>query len=129
MLNRIAQFMRGRYGVDKLGRMTSLIALILMFVSMFIWNPLIKLPFTLIAYIFFAITIFRILSRNTVMRLRENRIYMNIVSKIKAYFKRDRKFYRYLKCPKCQNALKVPKNKGKISITCPHCRYEFIKKT
>ncbi len=129
MLEKLRRFMYGRYGVDKLGRMTSLVALGLIVISWFIWHPFIKLPFVLVAYLFLGISIFRMLSRNTVLRLRENRIYMNISSKIKAFFKRDRKYYKYFACPKCKKTLKVPKHKGKISITCPHCRYEFIKKT
>ena len=36
---------------------------------------------------------------------------------------------RYFRCPNCSSTLRVPKGKGKICITCPVCRKEFIKKT
>ena len=32
-------------------------------------------------------------------------------------------------CPTCKQKLRVPRGKGKISITCPKCATSFIKKT
>lgn len=32
-----------------------------------------------------------------------------------------RKTSRFLKCPTCGQILSVPKNKGRIRVTCPHC--------
>ena len=37
--------------------------------------------------------------------------------------------HRYYKCPKCRQSVRVPRGKGKISITCPRCREKFIRKT
>ena len=36
---------------------------------------------------------------------------------------------RYYKCPKCKQLVRVPRGKGKISITCPRCKEKFVKKT
>ncbi|MFQ9801953.1 MAG: hypothetical protein ACLR23_27045 [Clostridia bacterium] len=44
-----------------------------------------------------------------------------MVSQAKNRF-RDRKTHRYFKCPSCKQSLRVPKGKGKISITCPKCK-------
>ncbi len=125
MLYRLRQFMQGRYGFDRLGRMLAILSALLMLLT----NIITSWILTVIAYAIFGFCIFRILSKNVVLRLRENRIYMEFLNGIKAFFKRDRKYYRYMRCPKCRKVLKVPKHKGKISITCPHCRYDFIKKT
>ena len=37
--------------------------------------------------------------------------------------------HRYFNCPRCRQVVRVPKGKGKISITCPKCREKFIKQT
>ena len=34
--------------------------------------------------------------------------------------------YNYYTCPKCRCALRVPKGKGKIQITCPKCGEKFL---
>ncbi|MBS7298924.1 MAG: hypothetical protein KIG65_07580 [Eubacteriales bacterium] len=124
MLNRFQRFMIGRYGFDKLGQALAIASAVLMILSGFLGSVCVALSYTLLI-----LCIFRILSKNTVYRMNENRKYMELSNKVKAYLKRDRKYYRYFKCPNCRKITKVPKHKGKIAITCPHCRYEFVKKT
>ena len=41
----------------------------------------------------------------------------------------QKKIYRFYKCPQCRQRVRVPKGKGRICITCPKCRAEFIKKS
>ena len=125
MLNSLKRFMAGRYGMDLFGKHLAVAGFVLMLLSNFFIGSILR-PFS---YLLLIYCICRILSRKHVMRLNENRKYFEFLSKVKAYIKRDRKYYRYLKCPKCRKVTKVPKHKGKIAITCPHCRYEFIKKT
>ena len=57
------------------------------------------------------------------MRSKENRKFLQIVGRLK-----DRQ-NRYFDCPKCHQLVRVPRGKGKISITCPRCREKFIRKT
>jgi len=37
--------------------------------------------------------------------------------------------HRYFDCPKCRQMVRVPRGKGKISITCPKCREKFVRKS
>ena len=78
---------------------------------------------------------FRMFSRNISRRSAENQKYMKIhykfmskFNKIRARIK-DSKTHRIFKCPSCGQKIRVPKGKGRISIKCPKCRIEFIKKT
>ena len=66
---------------------------------------------------------FRCFSRNTYQRYRENRKYLMLLDRIK-----DRE-HRYFECPKCRQPVRVPRGKGKISITCPKCKEKFVKNT
>lgn len=37
--------------------------------------------------------------------------------------------YKIINCPNCSKKIRVPKNKGKIKITCHNCNKKFITKT
>lgn len=39
------------------------------------------------------------------------------------------KNHKIFQCGKCGQMIRVPKGKGKIAITCPSCKQEFIKRT
>ena len=41
----------------------------------------------------------------------------------------QRKMYAFFRCPDCDQRVRVPRGRGKIAITCPKCRREFIKRT
>ena len=69
------------------------------------------------------VVLWRMLSRNVRRRARENRRYLTTLERL-----RDRE-HCYFVCPKCHQDVRVPKDQGKIAITCPQCRERFIKKT
>lgn len=117
------QFMQGRYGTDKLNMLILGIGLALSLVNLFVREPITNLILTLISYGFMGWAIFRCLSRNTYKRYRENSKYLMFLQKCK-----DRD-HKYFNCPRCHQQVRVPKGKGKISISCPKCKEKFIKKT
>ncbi|WP_262360849.1 hypothetical protein [Gorillibacterium timonense] len=41
----------------------------------------------------------------------------------------ERKTHRYYRCPSCNQTLRVPKGKGKLSITCSRCQTSFVRKS
>ena len=42
---------------------------------------------------------------------------------------RQRKDYRFFRCPSCRTWLRVPRGKGKLNITCRHCGERFTRST
>lgn len=112
--------MAGRYGgADKLNMVILAFGVVLSLVGALVRVPLL----TLLAYLPMVWVLFRCLSRNTYKRYEENRKFLQFFDRLKD---RDHRYYR---CPKCRQLVRVPKGKGKISITCPKCRERFVKKT
>lgn len=119
----LRRFMEGRYGNDKLNNAILGSALVMVILALFIRNPLINLILHGVSYALMFWSIFRTLSRNTYKRYQENRKFLQFFDRLK-----DRQ-HRYFDCPKCRQTVRVPRGKGKISITCPRCREKFVKKT
>ena len=118
----LRRFMQGRYGSDKMNTAILVAGLVACFLAM-LMPPLLHLIFTLVSYGLMGWAIFRMLSRNTYKRYRENRRYLLFLERFK-----DRE-HKYFDCPRCRQPVRVPRGKGKISITCPKCKEKFIKKT
>ena len=119
----LQRFMEGRYGVDKLNMAILCAGLACSLLASFMPGVLLKLIFTVASYVFMFVAIFRTLSRNIYKRYEENRKFLLFFQKLKD------KDHRYYNCPRCHQQVRVPKGKGKISITCPKCREKFIKTT
>lgn len=131
MLDQLRRWMYGRHGGDELS-----FALIgLYFVLTFIGTIFSSGVIYFIAYIPGFYAIFRILSKNRTKRIAENGIFLQYFNPVKRKFQKktkqwkDRKTYKYYKCKSCGQTIRVPKGKGKIQITCPKCKFQFIKKT
>lgn len=133
MLQRLKQsmqrFMYGRYGSDQLNIALLLTALVLSLLSsvlsLFFRDSalVIHSVLTLLIYALLGVFIFRALSRNTYRRQRENQRFK--------YFKlrlTDRN-NRYFRCPECHQTMRVPRDRGKVSIRCPKCGEKFTRKT
>lgn len=116
------RFMTGRYGMDRLNTIILWASVILVLIAIFLPGML-KLVFTGISYLLLGFAIFRLLSRNTYKRYRENRRFLMLIDQVK-----DRE-HKYYSCPRCRQPVRVPRGKGKIAITCPKCKEKFIKKT
>lgn len=116
-------FMVGRYGTDRLNMVILCAGLAASMISAFSGGTPFGVVCWLLSYGLMFWAIFRCLSRNTYKRYQENRQFLMFFDKLK-----DRK-HRYYTCPKCRQTVRVPRGKGKISITCPRCSEKFIRKT
>jgi len=129
--NFLHKFMAGRYGPDHLNVAMIVVSLVLSILSRLIVIPLISY----ISYAILALAVFRMLSRNITRRRSENDKFIRYWWPIKTRMSRavanvrHGKTHRFIKCPSCNNTLRVPKGKGKLQITCPKCGERFIKKT
>ena len=116
-------FMTGRYGTDRLNVVILCAGLVASLLSVMIPVRPFNLIFWALSYGLMIWAIWRSLSRNTYGRYQENRRFLQVYERLK-----DRQ-NRYFDCPKCHQTVRVPRGKGKISITCPRCREKFVKKT
>lgn len=119
----LRHFMDGRYGTDKLNMLILTLGVIFCLIPLIVSSTLTTLIFTPLSYICMFWAVFRSLSRNTYKRYQENRKFLLFLDKIK-----DRD-HKYFDCPRCRQPVRVPRGKGKISITCPKCREKFIRKS
>ncbi|WP_310601968.1 hypothetical protein [Anaerosporobacter sp.] len=129
-MNWLRKVMNGRYGVDQLSIALLVISVILTIVGIF---PKVHV-FSTLAIIPMILCYLRIFSRNIRKRYEENQKFLNFWNPIRNTFKKKAerskdKAHRLYKCPKCGKTVRVPKGKGKICITCPICKEEFIRKS
>ena len=119
--------MQGRYGMDQLGRFLLFAALALIILSFFFGGMIldtIALALLVWGYI-------RMFSRNHAKRWEENEKFLSLKDRILGRGGRSRKdsTHCYFQCPACGQKVRVPRGKGKISIHCPRCHTEFIRRT
>ena len=119
MKERLQRFMIGRYGNDQLNQFIFILAIISMVLEIFTRQSL----FYTLTLILLIIGYARTLSRNINKRYEENMRFLE-----KNYAAQRKDFHIYT-CPTCKQKIRIPKGKGKISITCPKCKASFIKKS
>ena len=131
MKERMQRFMAGRYGNDQLNQFIFIVAIISMVLEIITRQSLfytLTLVLLILAYV-------RVLSRNINKRYEENMKFLQkkdaILNKFRRqkYYAAQRRNFHIYTCPQCKQKIRIPKGKGKISITCPKCRTSFIKKS
>ena len=127
----VARFMQGRHGPDNLGMFTLIAGLVCSLLASFTGISLLSL----IGFGLYVWTLFRMLSRNHEKRLAENRKYIELTSnwklKSRQFTKRlkNRRDYKYFKCPNCKVLLRLKRGCGEKDITCVRCGYQFKQKS
>lgn len=124
------RLMMGRYGVDQLTWVLLALSLLLSLCgSIFRSNVL-----GILCWAVLVVCYLRIFSRNIYARQQENQKLLQFWWKLKngrskRPSREQRKNFKVFSCPTCKQKLRVPRGKGKISISCPKCGRSFIKKT
>ena len=129
-MKKIREFLMNRYGMDTFNRALIIFYIIFLFLSLITRKDI----FMYISLALAIYQVFRSFSKNFTARSKENQQFLKLWNPVKRkYYSIKKKFsdktHRYYKCPKCKTEIRVPKNKGKIRITCPKCKEQFIKNT
>lgn len=124
-------FMIGRYGMDQLGQFVSGLLFAVILLNLFTRNRLLEL--VALAGLFYLY--FRMFSKNIGKRYQENQAFLTLRFRITEKLRlwklkaNDQKTHRIYRCPKCRQKIRIPKGHGKVSIHCPKCGTDFIRKS
>lgn len=136
LLNKLRQWMRGRYGSDQLNMALLVLYLLLSIVTVpFRKWLVVDLLVMILSYAMLLVVLLRTFSRNIPKRYQENQRFLRVWhpfwGKVKTEWKylKQRKDYHFYKCEKCGQRIRIPRGKGRICITCPRCKYEFVRKS
>ena len=126
LMNFFRRLMYGRYGNDQLS-----FFLLLLYVLLILLAGLPHMAF--LSWIALAVLVwdlYRMFSRRFDRRRAENARFLALAGPAIRWFKMRRtihrdKDHRYFKCPSCGQYLRVPRGKGKITVSCRNCGASF----
>ena len=130
----LQRFMIGRRGPDELSRFLLITALVCMLISS-LARGIAGALFDVLGFAAVVWCIIRFLSRNQYKRHQENIWYLQRRGSVVRWFRslkdrwQQRREYSFFRCPECHALLRVPKNKGKLLLTCRKCGNRFERKT
>lgn len=134
-------FMSGRYGSDKLG-MTLLWSGLGCYLIGSIFGSVqgsavlnaVGSLLTLAGFAAYVFAVYRMFSRNVEKRRDENRRYEKRITQTKTRRRqaatrfKNRKQYKYFRCPGCKAWLRLPRGTGVVTVTCSRCHNSFTQK-
>lgn len=136
MREKLMKFMHGRYGNDELNQFLFKLLFAGLFISLISVRPshlgdlFHNLCLIIVIFIYY-----RMFSKDFNKRYSERNAYLKFENKVNVFLNKQKKIYAqrkshaFFKCPSCKQKVRVPKGKGKISIHCPKCGVDFIKKS
>ena len=124
-LNKLQQFMYGRYGFDDLGKFLFKIYFILLIINILVKSYVL----TIIEFIIVVIVLYRFISKDIYKRSNENVKFRKIKKKLlKPFLNIKRNFkdkdHVYKKCHYCKTTLKLPlpNKRGIKKVKCTNCK-------
>ena len=117
MRDKFNKFMQGRYGVDDLSRFTMGVALVLIILAMFanIFSRTVGSTLDILGVAAIVYAYIRIFSRNIQQRYAENQKFLQMTSKFRFRFNKEkdlmkqRKTHHIYSCPGCGQKIRIPK--------------------
>ena len=126
-LYRLSIFMNQRYGIDRL-----FVVLAVLYFVLAVLNAVFDQKWLYVIQLLILIyAMFRVLSKNTAARRRENDTVMKLWDMVKRFFclNRDRIRYRkthvFRRCPSCSAQLRLLRQSGEHTVRCPRCGNRF----
>ena len=126
----LRRFMQGRYGADQLSLHLLIGGFILYILSLLTGFY----PLSLLSAGMYGYTAWRMLSRDTAKRAEENRKYLAFFNQHRLKARqttlrlKNRKEYKYFRCPNCHAILRMKRGTGLMHVTCSKCKHQFDKK-
>lgn len=126
----LQRFMIGRYGSDTLNTALIYTLFLVLILNVFLRSDILNWIYAIGLILYF----FRFFSKNRVKRKRENQQFVKMIRPLRSRYQlirhqlRDRN-HKYYLCPQCNTKVRIPVGHGKVAITCPSCRHEFIKRS
>lgn len=132
---KLQRFMIGRYGMDQLGQFIMYAVLVLVFLNVVVRVRVLSSFLYILELSGFFFLYFRMFSKNVGKRYQENQAYLRLRFYVTEYFRKikfrftEGRKYRIFKCPNCGQKVRIPRGHGKVSVHCPKCGTDFIKKS
>ena len=129
-MNFMQRLMYGRYGGDQLS-----ICLLGLYIILYLVSLITRLSFFyILGTLLILWAFFRMFSRNLQKRRAENARFLTLAGPLIRWCKLHHtihkdKEHRYFKCPNCGQQLRVPRGKGKVTVSCRNCGVSFEEKT
>jgi predicted RNA-binding Zn-ribbon protein involved in translation (DUF1610 family) len=122
--------MIGRYGSDTLNTVLIYTLFVVLIMNVFLRSDILNWIYAIGLILYF----FRFFSKNRVKRKRENQQFVKMIKPLRSRFQlwqhqRADRHHKYYLCPQCNTKVRIPSGRGKVAITCPSCRHEFIKRS
>ena len=130
----LQRMMIGRNGMDALNRFLSVVLILVVAVEMFLRSKA-AVVLSVLSLVLLVVIYFRMFSRDIYRRSRENGTYLRlrypIVNAVQGWRDRfrQRKEYRFYRCPSCRAWLRVPRGRGQIDIVCRKCGTSFRRRS
>ena len=140
----LSMLFKGRYGFDALGRFLLIAGLFFHLLAIVLRQGPMIFVLQLLGFALILLALMRIFSRDIASREREaqrfNFLRQSLTKRL-ARLKRElprllsgeffveRRFFKFLRCPRCAASLRLPRGKGRIMVTCPRCGHKMERKS